>query len=518
MGIPSYFRRIIQKFPRILKGKSSRAGALCFDFNCLIYRCIRAPGMSAAPEAWEEEKMESWEGELLKEVCRTVLEVWKVAERPKRVLLAVDGVVPMAKIRQQRVRRFKSAWLRRNGGHGGWDTNAITPGTAFMDRLTIVLEKLAKDHGSSFGFWEVSGVREHGEGEHKIMRWLREHASELQGESVVVYGLDADLILLSMLTSLQTGIPISLLREKQEFGGAAGADAAAASAEQEYQCMNLTEFKDCLGIRDMRDIVNYIGMMSLMGNDFLPHSLTHKLNDDGHEFVLKEFSRHAGLFEELDGKWKLNIGVFLEIARGWSVDEDERMLHMITKKQEQARRGILKGMDASEGLPLEWAVEKEMLEGENSERLKKGWREVYWSWLGADVGEMCKKYIQGCQWVIDYYTGQNEIDLNWTFPCWIPPLWSDFARATYQSEEDLQGQKDMQAIPTPEEQLAMVLPLESWGLIRNRKHRTLPNILPHMWPESFTFFSLGRKWLWECEARIPVLTAARLRQNLKEEV
>jgi 5'-3' exonuclease len=47
----------------------------------------------------------------------------------------------MAKIRQQRLRRFKSVWLAQKEREAGiraehtWDTNAITPGTEFMERL-----------------------------------------------------------------------------------------------------------------------------------------------------------------------------------------------------------------------------------------------------------------------------------------------------------------------------------------------------------------------------------------------
>jgi hypothetical protein len=67
------------------------------------------------------------------------------------------------------------------------------------------------------------------------------------------------------------------------------------------------------------------------------------------------------------------------------------------------------------------------------------------------------------------------------------------------------------AVPRPQEQLAMVLPLESWGLIRDSGLRRLPALMPQMWPRKFGFVSLGRKWLWECEAKIPVLMVERLR-------
>lgn len=72
--------------------------------------------------------------------------------------------------------------------------------------------------------------------------------------------------------------------------------------------------------------------------------------------------------------------------------------------------------------------------------------------------------------------------------------------------------------PNGQEQLAMVLPLSSWALIRDPELRTLPVKCPQLWPLQFSFFSAGRKWLWECEALIPVLTAGRLRHILNGEV
>ena len=62
----------------------------------------------------------------------------------------------------------------------------------------------------------------------------------------------------------------------------------------------------------------------------------------------------------------------------------------------------------------------------------------------------------------------------------------------------------------------MVLPLESWDLVRNPSLRKLPSLAPQFWPLEFSFFSAGRKWLWECEALVPPLTAGRLREILEE--
>lgn len=514
MGIPSYFRKIIQKYPSIVSHNvmDKKAKYLCFDFNCLIYRCIRAPSMSGLPAVTmsDPDSVVAWEDALLKEVKATVKEVWGVAGKPAHVFLAVDGVVPSAKIRQQRVRRFKSAWLRCGSStstSSGWDSNSITPGTEFMRKLTRVLEGLCKEKG-----WILSSVDEPGEGEHKVMRWLKGVSSK--GDCCLVYGLDADLILLSMLTGEMGALDMYLLREKQEFGPAA---AGAGQEPQEYTFMNLAEFKRRLGITGYQEVLNYLALMSLMGNDFLPHSLTHKLGDDGHDCVLDELRemRRGGRWLVVDDK--IQYDVLGTLCKRWSMDEDARMEKMIRGKRQQAERGVGRGMDPSEALPLEWDVEK-VLVGERSDRLLEGWRDIYWySWIHpmADRDKICSEYLFGCQWILDYYLGK-EVNMFWMFPAWIPPLWSDLARVGSMMNVSSASASGSSEPIKPEEQLAMVLPLESWDLVRDSSLRRLPALAPQMWPKAFGFFSAGRRWLWECEARVPVLCAERLREILKE--
>jgi 5'-3' exonuclease len=442
------------------------------------------------------ESEDSWEAALFAEIERTVLEVWGAAGKPKTVYLAVDGVVPMAKIRQQRVRRFKSAWLRREG----WDTNAITPGTRFMEKLGIMLKDICLRRR-----WIFSGADEEGEGEHKIMNWLR---SRKTVGSVVVYGLDADLILLSMLVGEQLGLDMYLLRERQEFG-----NKVPDTGPQVYQLLNVRELQMRVGISGEEEVLNYIALMSLMGNDFLPHSLTHKLSDGGHDCViecLKSLRVNGWLLA--DGRYKHDV--LISIFKSWSCDEDSRMLNMIQKKREQATRGVGKGMDQSEGMPLEWAVENGLMA---DRQLAEGWKNTYWSFIHpltdqAHKDYICAEYLRGFQWILDYYRGL-PVPKSWMFPAWIPPLWSDLASTR---NVDLPDVEEIR--PEPQEQLAMVLPLESWGLVRKAELRRLPSLAPQMWPHNFGFFSLGRKWLWECEARIPVLTAGRVREILSSAV
>jgi 5'-3' exonuclease len=60
----------------------------------------------------------------------------------------------------------------------------------------------------------------------------------------------------------------------------------------------------------------------------------------------------------------------------------------------------------------------------------------------------------------------------------------------------------------PQEQLSLVLPKQSYWLVRDSKLRQLPSKMPQYWPKEFELFTAGHKQMWECEAMIPILTPA----------
>ena len=143
MGIPSYYRTLITKIPHAIKRKAPvGASTLVIDMNCMIYHVLREPKMLANPYPGEQGRL-GWERKLQDEVCSYLTHIWRSAGAPGQVYVALDGVVPYAKIKQQRFRRFKSAALASSGGSNGawganptWDTNSITPGLAPYSNVT----------------------------------------------------------------------------------------------------------------------------------------------------------------------------------------------------------------------------------------------------------------------------------------------------------------------------------------------------------------------------------------------
>ena len=129
-----------------------------------------------------------------------------------------------------------------------------------------------------------------------------------------------------------------------------------------------------------------------------------------------------------------------------------------------------------------------------------------------EINERCLEYLKGLQWNIDYYTGQRPISKVWMYPWTYSPLWSDIHDCLERTREmPLPPQTDSTFVLKPQEQLTLVLPRRSWSLIRDPILRTVPNKIPHFWPDEFTFSTIGKRWLWECPPEIPILNPERLR-------
>jgi 5'-3' exonuclease len=116
MGIPSYYRTLITKIPHAIQRTAPKGvSTLVVDMNCMIYHVLREPKMMATQYPGIYESLR-WERILQDEVCTYLLHIWRSAGSPVHVYIALDGVVPYAKIKQQRFRRFKSAAARPNRG------------------------------------------------------------------------------------------------------------------------------------------------------------------------------------------------------------------------------------------------------------------------------------------------------------------------------------------------------------------------------------------------------------------
>lgn len=230
MGIPYYVASLLKSHKHIQQRCTSvqEVDCLGIDFNCFIHAYLRPENpIGSIVVAFHV---------LLTEIVRA-----------KTVYVAFDGLVPYAKMVQQRYRRMRS------GSHEGFDKHQISPGTPFMHELATTLRLMYPEI-------VISDTLEAGEGEHKIFTWLRSLPEDSR-RTTCIYGLDADLVVIALAQSHLSAI--RLLRE-QENGV--------------YQTLDINGLKSVLPV----DVDTFVRMSLQFGNDFMPNLAMFSLRQDGY--------------------------------------------------------------------------------------------------------------------------------------------------------------------------------------------------------------------------------------------
>ncbi|XP_053669668.1 5'-3' exoribonuclease 2 homolog [Anopheles nili] len=348
MGVPAFFRWLSRKYPSVIiecveqKTVDDEGNVhyepisnpnpnrvefdnLYLDMNGIIHPCTH-PEDKPAPKD---------EDEMMIAIFECIDRLMNIV-RPRKVLyMAVDGVAPRAKMNQQRSRRFrasketaeKAAEVARireelalkgailppekeKGNH--FDSNCITPGTPFMDRLSKCLQYYVHDRMNSNPGWKnlkviLSDANVPGEGEHKIMDYIRKQRVQPDYDPNthhVLCGADADLIMLGLATHethftiireeflpnkerpcdicQQMGHEMKDCTGLQSEGEVANQTPAALGKETQFIFVRLNVLKEYLQKElDMpnlpftydfdRVVDDWVFMCFFVGNDFLPH-------------------------------------------------------------------------------------------------------------------------------------------------------------------------------------------------------------------------------------------------------
>ncbi|OQO14111.1 hypothetical protein B0A48_00987 [Cryoendolithus antarcticus] len=298
MGVPKFFRWMSERYPAIsqliAENRIPEFDCLYLDMNGIIHNCTHTDSHANTTHTPEDE--------MFIKIFNYIEHLFGKIKPQKLFFMAIDGVAPRAKMNQQRARRFRTALdaemarekAEREGielpKEGQFDSNCITPGTEFMARLTRQLKYFVAKKISEDVEWQgceivLSGHEVPGEGEHKIMEYIRQAKSQPHYNPNVrhcLYGLDADLIMLGLLSH---DPHFSLLREEVTFGRS-----KAKSKELEHQnfyLMHLCIVREYLELEfqelkepdvlkgvafDLERIIDdFILMAFFVGNDFLPN-------------------------------------------------------------------------------------------------------------------------------------------------------------------------------------------------------------------------------------------------------
>lgn len=300
MGVPKFFRWLSERYPSIsqliAENRIPEFDCLYFDMNGIIHNCTHKDS--------GDTQFRLSEDEMFIRIFNYIEHLFGKIKPKKLFYMAVDGVAPRAKMNQQRARRFRTALdaeqARDKAIKEGqelpkedpFDSNCITPGTDFMARLSKQLRYFINKKVSEDKEWQgceivLSGHEVPGEGEHKIMEYIRNARAQPDYHPNMrhcLYGLDADLIMLGLLSH---DPHFCLLREEVTFGR----QSKTQSKELEHQnfyLMHLCIVREYLELEfqdlketgatalsfpfDMERVIDdFILMAFFVGNDFLPN-------------------------------------------------------------------------------------------------------------------------------------------------------------------------------------------------------------------------------------------------------
>lgn len=431
------------------------------------------------------------------ENINTLLNNLLVQVRPKDTfVLAIDGVAPMAKIKQQRSRRF----LRVLDPKARFDSNAITPGTDFMFRLDEYLRQWLDRNKLNLPPTVIySSHMVPGEGEHKIMDLIRNN--QIEGtKSHVLYGLDADLVMLSLMAPIAH---VLLMREDIN------------------EVVNIDNFRNSVETLmtgkppEHRPQIwhDYVVIMSLLGNDFLPHPPS-----------LEDFSKSIDTL----------VGIYRELGISLTSPTRELILSNIVKyliklaerepgllKHEASRNykfpsSIMERSRESDGFNIEkfrdeWYFNTLTPRGLDEELIKKLAPELF-TVSSRQIQEMSKQYLRAIFWVYRYYSqGIASINLEWFYNYFHSPLFTDVAQLKLDNVDGYEYEGE-QRLMTPIHQLLSVLPLSSQKLVPSgyRHLMDVESPLADLYPIDFPRELEGKNAEWQAIPIIPMVNASRI--------
>ncbi|XP_003942619.1 5'-3' exoribonuclease 1 isoform X6 [Saimiri boliviensis] len=579
MGVPKFYRWISERYPClsevVKEHQIPEFDNLYLDMNGIIHQCSH-PNDDDVHFRISDDK-------IFTDIFHYLEVLFRIIKPRKVFFMAVDGVAPRAKMNQQRGRRFRSAKEAEDKikkaiekgetlpTEARFDSNCITPGTEFMARLHEHLKYFVNMKISTDKSWQgvtiyFSGHETPGEGEHKIMEFIRSEKAKPDHDPNTrhcLYGLDADLIMLG-LTSHEAHF--SLLREEVRFGGKK-TQRVCAPEETTFHLLHLSLMREYIDYEfsvlkekipfkyDIERIIDdWILMGFLVGNDFIPHlphlhinhdalpllygtyitilpELGGYINESGHlnlprfeKYLVKlsDFDREHFSEVFVDLKWfESKVGnKYLNEAAGVAAEEARNYKE---KKKLKGQENSLcwAALDKNEG---EMVTSKDNVEDETEDddlfetEFRQYKRTYYMTKMGVDVvsddflADQAACYVQAIQWILHYYYHGVQ-SWSWYYPYHYAPFLSDIRNIS-----TLRIHFELGKPFKPFEQLLAVLPAASKNLLPTcYQHLMTSEDSPiiEYYPPDFKTDLNGKQQEWEAVVLIPFIDEKRLLEAME---
>jgi 5'-3' exonuclease len=567
MGVPGFFAWLLRKYRenRVIipsLDDDKKVNSLFIDANCLFHpQCFKVLGHL---KDWKSK--DKLEDKMIKRILNYIDYLIDFTSPTDLVMISVDGVAPAAKMSQQRKRRFRSLPDARERNEirekyglfvgKEWSNIVITPGTIFMEKLHKEINKYIKRRTDVKFLY--SSYHSNGEGEHKILKYIRNamKTDKKQEGAYVVYGLDADLIFLTIASQRKN---MYLLREYDQFQKNSNPDEIediVEDVEEELRYVSIDEMKllffdyfknkaekigekikgrkfdldKLFSLDKVNDILNdFVVICFFLGNDFLPHIPSIDIQVNGLDMVIEAYL-NTYLFTNkhlvvLKPSPRINKHLLLVFLNYISKREDYYFKNILPKYERRLNSKRFPG-----GTPYD----RELWEIENMRcfnvpdpiQLGNGdmdiWKHRYYSNRFKITGDqksimknVSNHFLRGVSWVLKYYF-EGCPSWSWSYPYLYAPFVSDLSNTLRDKAVDINGYKFKEDTPlSPCEQLLAVLPPECNYLLPSSYKKLVTSIespIIDLYPEEVNLDMLGQSKYWKCISMIPNVDVSRIKE------
>jgi len=573
MGVPGFFTWLLKNRKKlgakglILNQLETKIKWLMLDTNCLLHPCVanvlekyKEGHLNIDPNKDLRIQIEEFIWDKVKSCIDDMIEQVK----PEYLYVGIDGVAPMGKILQQRQRRYRFLYDKKiklntldsidsieqcitktiskpNGIEEPiipLSSIELTPGTDYMERINKRMEYYMSQLDKRGIKYIYSSYHDEGEGEHKILQYIKKNLS--LSDSIVIYGLDADLLFLSL--GIGYDYDLYVMREKQVFAN----KQVDLDEVPEYNYVEIKQLHRLISNLEI-STEDFIVLCYLIGNDFLPGLLTIDVKKGGLDKIFRAWNNlkeKLGLQTELDEQnnvksylvywanskckidWNILKGLFGELI--WT----EKYVWKNINRDPMLNQDNLEPEELEKLIYFKEEEKREQMEKftlgltTNTDFLSKiefsSPTEYYSYYLGINcmdidktiIKKMVQDYIGGIEWCIGYYLDKCP-SWTWGYNFIVAPLIRDII-GFFPSNTTI---KYCPRTLNPVEQLILAIPPQTYKYVIEKElvNRIKSNkFIGYMIPEEFSIDINKEHLFWKCQVRIPMVEYNEFDREIKK--
>jgi 5'-3' exonuclease len=547
MGVPKFFGWIKKSFEEDViyyedpkYDNNRKSFGLYLDMNSIVHEVAQfvygygREEYKKTPEEIEKLKKVNLERFFFQKIGEYMLNLIELTGPKHIFMVAFDGPVPKAKMVQQRNRRFGSEKEVSNAF--GWSNTQISPGTPFMDRLS-----------EWFKVWFVknkrvlpkrviySSHRVFGEGEHKILNHIRNNSlvtsssflemKDRESLGHIIYSPDADMVILSIAMNKK----IFITRRDH--------------VDQSLLLVDIDSIRNKI-IKKMRsiDVKDFIILTLFLGNDFL-HTMPSMYYRTDHSMdVMFEVNRtlknrHKNFSLTYKGKIRWNdfslfikelekrsskLFKFHEIENERAIERSKNIDEATYTRLARGKRVTIKNIMLDNNTKnKEIVVNPEIYRFHYHKKIFGSYDRNFSSDIKRNnIKQMCQNWMEGCAWVLKYYT-QGIGNRNWFYRFHYSPMLRDLSEFVgtglenrYKNIDNMMNDKGHEW--TIFEQLISIMPRWLLHYLPEQVKVMALEEIPEAYPEHVQKDIKGKRQEYMGISLVPFISASKVMRVFEE--